>query len=187
MAVEAAEVPRVTPKKPRQRGFFVNREGDTLRVRPQAGDTMLKIKEKRTKSKRPTPFEEVMDLIAQQRAWLDSVGPHEVVNQEGDVETVTIGLGATYRGPVEGIEPAKRPSVESLSPGGRKLYYKLQREAREKVNTLRQIQSPGVEPLIPGVHYDPHASVYPGVYEEGVDWETLRKMSAFVAGPKKEK
>jgi len=181
---------RETPPQHKQKGMYVDEEAHALRTRPQKGDRMIHGKEsKRKRRQGPTPYEEVMDFISRQRAWDDSVGPHEIVDEEGNVDTVTITSGATYKGPVQGVEAARRPSIDELSLKARKLFFGLQNHDREETDALKQTQPKvhGTKPLIPGVHFDPHASIFPGTHEEGVQWGNLKRATDIIRSVVKRK
>lgn len=174
-----------------QRGFFLSGDGSAFHTRPWKGDKMIKPtegKKKKPKGKGQTPFDEVVAFEAAQRAAIYGEGTTDVVetvnggvrferHTGGAVQVSTVGEGGARFRTERGSRPSA-PDVSTLSPAAQRLYRKRRADECEAIKALKgQARENGLQAFASTGGVSPK-SAYPGKAEEGVRWETLRRMVA---------
>lgn len=121
-----------------QFGFYINTDGDELRLRPKTGDKMIR-PEAVPKKKVQNPFDELTEYNHELEDWKASVGEVRVVNDNGGITIYDVGLHGLFvsrvgeDGEAHYVESdlTPKPSFNNLSQKAKGLYWAMKNQEKK--------------------------------------------------------
>lgn len=131
----------------KQIGFYLNDEGDVLRLHAETGDKMIRPPKERKRRKGLTAYKELQVYNRALQAWEAGVGKEIDVSVDGGTTIFEVGVHGILASKI-GEEDGKlhhieaphppKPSLNGLSDKARRLYYAMKHREKAKITVEEQ-------------------------------------------------